>query len=89
MSMTKNDKDEVTKIVTDALNDVMIPALDDMETRLRNDLASKKDVNELKVELKNIKADIDTLDRKFDAQQNRLDRHTKDIEALKSHFAVA
>ena len=89
MSMTKNDKDEVTKIVTDALNDVMIPALDDMETRLRNDLASKKDVNELKVELKNIKADIDTLDRKFDAQQNRLDRHGKDIETLKSHFAVA
>ena len=69
-------------LITDALNDVVIPALEDMETRLRNDLASKEDVKE-------IRKDIDTLDRKFDAQQNRLDRHGKDIETIKSQLSLS
>ena len=80
--MNKKDRNEMVGLITDALNDVVIPALEDMETRLRNDLASKEDVKE-------IRKDIDTLDRKFDAQQNRLDRHGKDIETIKSQLSLS
>lgn len=71
--MNKKDKDEFTMIVTDALNDVMIPALESLETRLTDKLASKEDVEDVKMK-------VDSLDRKFDAQQDRLDRHGKQVE---------
>jgi len=71
--MNKKDKDEFSMIVTDALNDVMIPALESLETRLTDKLASKEDVEDITMK-------VDSLDRKFDAQQNRLDRQGKQIE---------
>ncbi|PIP57420.1 hypothetical protein COX03_03195 [Candidatus Woesebacteria bacterium CG22_combo_CG10-13_8_21_14_all_39_10] len=71
--MNKKDKNEFTMIVTDALNDVMIPALESLETRLTDKLASKEDMEDIKMK-------VDSLDRKFDAQQNRLDRHGKQLE---------
>lgn len=77
--MNKKDKQEMVGIVTEALNDVMVPALDAMETRLRNDLASKEDLKKVEVKLS---MQIDSLDRKFDAQQERLDRHDKRITKL-------
>jgi peptidoglycan hydrolase CwlO-like protein len=73
--MNKRDKDEFTSIVVNALNDVVIPAMDDMEKGLRGDLASKKDLKELSMK-------VDSLDRKFDAQQERLDKHNGRIESL-------
>lgn len=73
--MNKKDKDEFTKLIGDALNDVMVPALESMEERLRNELASKKDLKELSLK-------VDSLDRKFDVQQERLDRHDKRISVL-------
>ena len=42
--MNMKDKDEVTKIVTDALNDVVIPAIEGVEERLTEKLASKADL---------------------------------------------
>lgn len=71
--MTKKDKGEFTTLVTDALNEVMIPALESLETRLTDKLASKEDVEDVKMK-------VDSLDRKFDAQQDRLDRHGKQVE---------
>ena len=71
--MNKKDKNEFTMIVTDVLNDVMIPALESLETRLTDKLASKEDMEDIKMK-------VDSLDRKFDAQQNRLDRHGKQLE---------
>jgi len=64
--MNKKDKDEFTTIVTDALNDVMIPALESLETRLTDKLASKED--------------LDRVERKIIAATNRMDRHGKQIE---------
>lgn len=75
--MNKKDKEEMTKLITDALNDVVIPAIEDSETRVRKDMATKRDIAD-------VRSDIDTLSRKFDAQQSRLDRHGKDIEQLQS-----
>ncbi len=79
--MNKKDKDEFTMIVTDALNDVMIPTLESLETRLTDKLASKEDVEDIKMK-------VDSLDRKFDAQQNRLDRQGKQIEDHEERIQV-
>lgn len=77
--MIKKDKDEFVELIGDALNDVVIPALEDMEERLINKLASKEELQEVKQELG---MQIDSLDRKFDAQQNRLDRVEKAQEKV-------
>ena len=71
--MNKKDRNEFTMIVTDALNDVMIPALESLETRLTDKLASKEDVEDVKMK-------VDSLDRKFDAQQERMDRYGKRLD---------
>lgn len=69
--MNKSDEDKVYKIVANALNDVMIPAMEDMENRINK-----------KFELTASSADIDRVERKIDAQQDHMDDH--DIE-LKDH----
>ncbi len=79
--MNKKDRNEFTMIVTDALNDVMIPALESLETRLTDKLASKEDAEDIKMK-------VDSLDRKFDAQQNRLDRQGKQIEDHEERIQV-
>ena len=68
---SKEDKEEFTTLITDIFKDVMIPALDAMEGRL----ASKKDLSDLSMQ-------VQALDRKFDAQQERQDRHNARIENL-------
>lgn len=83
--MNKKDKDEMVGIVTDALNDVMIPALEGMEKRLRQDLASKSDLEGVR---KDLSMRIDSLDRKFDAQQERLDRHDKRITKIETKVGL-
>ncbi len=70
--MNKKDKEEVHKIVADAVHEVVIPALESMEERLTGKMATKKD--------------IDRLERKFDAQQDRLDRHGKELENHKKRI---
>ena len=79
--MNKKDRNEFTMIVTDALNDVMIPALESLETRLTDKLASKEDVEDVKMK-------VDSLDRKFDAQQNRSDRQGKQMEDYEERIQV-
>jgi len=73
--MNKTDKDEFIKLIADSFQEVMIPALEGMEERLKEELASKEDLLELS-------SKVDSLDRKFDAQQIRLDRHNTRIEKL-------
>lgn len=64
-----------------SFKEVVLPALEDMEGRL----ASKKDLEEVRIELG---GKIDSLERKFDAQQDRLDRHGKSIENLEKQVSV-
>jgi hypothetical protein len=82
--MDKKDKDEFTGLIVDALNDVVVPALDDMEARL----ASKEELQGFR---KETEMHFDRLERKFDAQQDRLDRHDKRITRLekKAGFAAS
>lgn len=76
--MDKKTKGEFVKLISQGFQEVMIPTLEDMEERL----ASKKEVKELGVK-------IDSLDRKFDAQQNRLDGHDKRITKLEEKAGFA
>ena len=77
--MNKTDKDEFIKLIGDSFQEVMIPALEGMEERLKEELASKEDLKNVSKELS---MRIDSLDRKFDAQQDRLDRHDARIKKL-------
>jgi uncharacterized protein (DUF2342 family) len=75
MALTKNDKKEMVALISDAINDVVVPALEKMEERLNENLASKEDVQDLA-------SKVVSLDRKFDAQQDRQDRHNTRIKEL-------
>lgn len=77
MTIIKNEdeRQEFVGLISDAFQEVMVPALDNMEARLKEELASKEDLKELGMK-------VDSLDKKFDAQQNRLDKHNNRIEAL-------
>jgi hypothetical protein len=79
--MTDISEEKLSKFFAKAFNEVVIPALEDMEGRL----ASKNDLTEVN---KDIGGRIDTLDRKFDAQQDRLDRHAKIQENLDKRVGV-
>ena len=89
MTLIKNkkDKDEFVNLISDAFQQVMVPALDNTITALKDELASKEDIKELGMK-------IDSLDRKFEAQQIRQDRHNTRLEALEKihpqgkHLAV-
>lgn len=59
-------KKDVESIVVDVVNTVVIPGMDNMAENIKSDIGMK----------------IDSLDRKFTSQQNRLDRHNEKIEKL-------
>lgn len=63
--MNKKDKGEVRDLIMDALNEVMIPALDRVEHQI-DTRASKED--------------IDRLERRMSARENQNDRLAKKIE---------
>ena len=74
--MVKSAKDKVVteSVLKDAV-DTILGGMDNLYNRIKEDFASKEDVKELGMK-------IDSLDRKFDAQQIRLDRHDKRITKL-------
>jgi hypothetical protein len=74
--MVKNIKDKIVteSVLKDAV-DTILKGMDNLYDRFKEDFASKEDSKELGTK-------IDSLDRKFDAQQTRLDRHDKRITRL-------
>lgn len=73
--MMKQEEQKWTKFFAKAFKEVMLPALDDLKEEMDKRL--------LKIE-ENMatKADIDRLERKFNAGQDRLDMHDKRITKL-------
>ena len=65
--MAKRNNGWYTKFAQ-AFHEVVVPVVEDLEKRLKEELASK--------------ADIDRLERKLDAQQERLDGHDKRIQVF-------
>lgn len=68
MTVIKNEEDrkELVGLISEAFQDVMVPALDDTREKILDELGGK----------------IDSLERKFDALQDRLDRHHERIKKL-------
>jgi hypothetical protein len=75
MTLTSNDKKEMVGLIAETINDVVVPALEKMEERLNENLSSKEDV-------RNLAFKVDALGRKFDSQQERLDRQNTRLEKL-------
>jgi hypothetical protein len=71
--MNKKDKDEVHKIVADAVHEVVIPALEDMEERL----ASKQDIDRLERKL-------DAHTKRMDRHGKQLENHEGRIQILET-----
>ena len=69
-------------MMVQAIEDVVIPAIENMEARLRRDLASKKDI-------KDLAESFDKLDHKFDNLEARQDRQGQKIETLEHHVHFA
>ena len=70
---TEKDKKEFIGLITEAFQEIMIPALDDMEYRIMQRLGEN---------VQTLSSKIDSLERKFDAQQERSDKHNERIERL-------
>ncbi|MFA6073884.1 MAG: hypothetical protein WC758_07255 [Candidatus Woesearchaeota archaeon] len=83
--MTKKDKKEIIDLFNQGIEEVILPALDK--------LASKADLNNLEITLKDdiqdIQTQLDSIERKVEANQLRSDQHGQDIEKIKKHFAFA
>ncbi|KKU23245.1 MAG: hypothetical protein UX36_C0007G0009 [Microgenomates group bacterium GW2011_GWC1_46_15] len=74
-------EEKLGKYFAKSFKEVVLPALEDMEERL----ASKKDLEKVR---KDLGGQIDSLDRKFDAVQDRLDNHGKRIQKLESQVSA-
>jgi len=81
--MVKSVKGKVVteSVLKDAV-DTILSGMDNLYDRMKEDFASKKDLEEVKERLGGVESTLNSLDRKFDAQQTRLDRHDKRITKL-------
>jgi len=67
-------EEKLAKFFAKAFEDVVLPSLEDMETRLKDELASKNDIGRLEGKLEKI--------------VDRQDRHGKSIENLEEKVSV-
>ncbi|MEK7550192.1 MAG: hypothetical protein AAB535_00190 [Patescibacteria group bacterium] len=77
--MNKKDKQDFYDLFGESFREVVLPELEKIDNRL--------DV--IESDLKGVKMTTESLDRKSEAQQTRLDRHGKNIETLKHKFVTA
>ncbi len=83
--MANKSEDQQAEFFAKSFREVVIPVLEDMEERL----ASKKDLEVINKSLTGVEGTLDSLDRKFDAQQERLDRHDKRISHVEQKAGIA
>ena len=90
--MTTISEEKLGKYFGKAFKEVVLPVLEDMDKKLtgmESKMATKKDLEEVKERLMGVESGVDSLNRKFDAQQDRLDRHSKSIEKLQSQVLAS
>jgi len=87
--MTKGDKKEIINLFNQGITELILPVLDEMNSKM----ATKDDLHGLKIELKDdiqdVQTQLDSIERKVEANLLRADDQGKDIEKLKKHFAFA
>ncbi|MDP3918180.1 MAG: hypothetical protein Q8Q30_03340 [Candidatus Woesebacteria bacterium] len=94
--MTKKDKQslagiaskkEIIDLFNQGIEEVILPALENLASKddvktIRDEMATKDDIQDLQTQL-------DSIERKVEANQLRSDQHGQDIEKVKKHFAFA
>lgn len=83
--MTTKQRKDIYEVFAECFHDIVVPIIE----RLEEKMATKEDIKRLEAEMatKADKADIDRIERKLDSHTDRLDRHGKDIEKLKTKLA--
>jgi len=85
--MTKKDKKEIIDLFNQGIAELILPVLETLATKediklIKEEMATKDDVND-------IQSQLDSIERKVEAQQERSDRHGQDIEKIKKHLSFA
>lgn len=87
--MTQKDKKEIIDLFNQGITELILPVLDEMS----NKMATKGDLHDLKIELKDdiqdIQTQLDSIERKVEANQLRSDEHGQVIDKIKKQFAFA
>ena len=87
--MTKKDKGEIINLFNQGITELILPVLDEMNSKM----ATKDDLHDLKIELKDdiqdIQTQLDSIERKVEANQLRSDEHEQVIDKIKKQFAFA
>lgn len=68
--MDKKQREEILEVFSEGFHEVVVPELEKINSRLGT----------IGEDIKDVKMTTDSLDRKFDAQQNRMDRQGKQLE---------
>lgn len=76
--MTKKDKEEIINLFNEGITQLILPVLDEMN----NKMATKDDIQDLQTQL-------DSIERKVEANQSRSDDQGKDIDKIKRQFSFA
>lgn len=76
--MTKKDKMEIVDLFNQGITELILPVLDEMNTKM----ATKEDVQDLQTQL-------DSIERKVEANQLRSDEHGQIIDKVKKQFSFA
>jgi archaellum component FlaC len=89
--MTAISEEKLGKYFAKSFKEVVLPVLEGMDkkiTGIESNMATKKDLERVTERLESVESGVDSLSRKFDAQQDRLDRHGKSIEKLEGKVSV-
>ena len=83
--MTQKDKKEIIDLFNQGIEEVILPAIEK--------LASKEDLKNLEITLKDdiqdLQTQLDSIERKVEANQLRSDDQGKDIDKIKKQFSFA
>lgn len=83
--MTQKDKKEIIDLFNQGIEEVILPAIEK--------LASKEDLKNLEITLKDdiqdLQTQLDSIERKVEANQLRSDDQEKDIDKIKKQFSFA
>ncbi len=85
--MTQKDKKEIIDLFNQVIEEVILPALENLATKediksIRDEITTKDDVQDLQTQL-------DSIERKVEANQLRSDDQGKDIDKIKKQFSFA
>jgi hypothetical protein len=87
--MTKKDKQEIIGLFNQGITELILPILDEMNSKVttKDDLLNLK--NELKDDIQDVQTQLDSIERKVEANQLRSDDQERDIEKIKRQLSFA